>query len=98
MRRAEYVRVLRWALEGNAEDLQEFLRDKSFFEILVILEEVSGDMERLNRLRENLIVAADETSPHANRSKIIEAARLSRMTVYRLLERRGRAAHRAPRG
>jgi DNA-binding phage protein len=67
---------------------------KTFPQILGRLTLVAQMIELLEGVREDLIVAADETGPHADRKQIASAAGMPPSRLYRLLSRHGRPANR----
>lgn len=86
--------MLQAALEGDFETLAEMLEGKSFEELLEIIQ-FSSEVIRLAReLREKVIVAADDTSPHANRKALAESAHMAPSQLRIVLERNGRPSNR----
>lgn len=86
--------ALQAALKDDFKTLAEILEGRSFNELLDILEFSSEVIRLAKELRDQVIVQADATSLHADRTVLADVAKMSRPTLYSLLERRGRPTNR----
>lgn len=67
---------------------------RDFDGLIATIAQTSRLIHHLEAFRELAIVAADETSPHADRQAIAIAATMPPSRLYRLLERYGRPRNR----
>jgi hypothetical protein len=68
--------------------------DTDFPELIATIAQASHIIQSLEELREQAIVAADKTSPHADRKAVAVAAAMPPSRLYRLLEKHGRPRNR----
>ncbi|GAA3852719.1 hypothetical protein GCM10023084_03680 [Streptomyces lacrimifluminis] len=66
-----------------------------FPELIATIAQASHIIQSLEELREHAMVAADRTSPHADRKAIAIAAAVPPSRLYRVLEKHGRPRNRA---
>lgn len=65
-----------------------------FPELIATIAQASRIIQSLEELREQAMVAADDTSPHADRKRIAIAAAMPPSRLYRVLEKHGRPRNR----
>jgi hypothetical protein len=68
---------------------------ESFTDLIATISQTSRVIQHLEEFRELAMVAADKTSPHADRKGIAMAAAMPPSRLYRVLEKHGRPKNRA---
>jgi hypothetical protein len=68
---------------------------ESFTDLIGTIAQTSRVIQHLEAFRELAMVAADKTSPHADRKGIAMAAAMPPSRLYRVLEKHGRPKNRA---
>lgn len=71
------------------------LHAETFDDLAATIAQTSRLIQHLETFRELAIVAADKTSPHADRKAIAIAAAMPPSRLYRVLEKHGRPKNRA---
>lgn len=71
---------------------------ESFTDLVATITQTSHVIQHLEAFRELAIVAADRTSPHADRKHIAIAAAMPPSRLYRVLEKHGRPRDRKTQG
>jgi hypothetical protein len=74
----------------NVVGVEAPTRATSFDDLTATIAQTSRVIQRLEVFRELAIVAADQTSPHADRKAIAIAAAMPPSRLYRVLEKHGR--------
>lgn len=79
----------------NVRDVAPPRHARSFDELTETIAQTSRLIQHLEALRELAMVAADKTSPHADRKAIAIAAAMPPSRLYRVLEKHGRPKNRS---